>query len=75
MGEGTGVANWILPINGVVKAAIKSTEGFLTSTVYLRPSVDIYYQNVKGLKTKYVDFCDTVYSSDQRMICLTIKIY
>jgi hypothetical protein len=33
--------------------------------------VDIYYQNVRGLKTKQLELYDNVCSSDHNIICLT----
>jgi hypothetical protein len=33
--------------------------------------LDTYYQNVRGLRTKYVDFCDSRCRTDYIIICLT----
>jgi hypothetical protein len=48
-----------------------NTEGFLTSNIVLDCCLDIYYHNVRGLTTKYVDFYDSVCSMDYKIMCLT----
>jgi hypothetical protein len=48
-----------------------NTDGLFTTKIVLDYCLDIYYKNVRGLMTKYVDFYYSVSSMDYKIICLT----
>jgi hypothetical protein len=48
-----------------------NTNGLLTSNIVLDCCLDTYYHNIRGLIIKYVDFYDSVFSMDYKIICLT----
>jgi hypothetical protein len=48
-----------------------NADGLLATNIALECCLDIYYQNVRALRTKYVDFYDSVCSSDYKIIYLT----
>jgi hypothetical protein len=47
------------------------TGGFSMSSTQSVNSLDIYYQNVRGLRTKQIELYDNVWSMDHKIICLT----
>jgi hypothetical protein len=48
-----------------------NTDRLLIYNVALDCCVDSYYQNVRCLRTKYVNFCGSISSMDFKIICLT----
>jgi hypothetical protein len=45
--------------------------GFVKSHTHPDNCFDIYYQNVRGLRTRQLKFCEKVCSADCNIICLT----
>jgi hypothetical protein len=57
-----------------------NTGGFSMSNTQPVNSLDIYYRNVRSLRTKQHEFYDNVWSTDQNILCstetyITITIY
>jgi hypothetical protein len=48
-----------------------NTGGFSMSSTQPVNSLDIYYQNLKGLRTKQLEVYDNVWSMNHNIICLT----